>query len=60
MLDKYIGAKVVVQGKDYIPVLSQVKRRKRGTLGNPIGKEHINPILDTSIYKLELPYGIVD
>ena len=30
---------------------------KRDTLGNPIGEEHKNPILDTRAQKLELPDG---
>ena len=51
-LDKYIGAKFVTPGKYYIPVLAWVKRRKRDALGNPIGEEHRNTILDTRIYEL--------
>ena len=37
-LDKYIGAKIVVPCKYSIPVLDQMKRRKRDELGNPIGE----------------------
>ena len=59
-LYNYIGSKLVVPGKYSIPVLAQVKRRKRDALGNPIGEEHSNPILDTRIYELESPYQRVD
>ena len=48
----YIGAKVVIPGIDYIPVIAQVKYRKRDALGKPIGEEHSNTILDTRIYEL--------
>ena len=48
----YIGAKVVVPGKYSIPFLARLKRRKRGALCNPIGKEHSNHILETSLYHL--------
>ena len=50
-LDNYIGSKVVVTGKYYIPLLVQVKLRKLDTSGSPIGEEHSNPILNTSLYK---------
>ena len=46
-LDNYIGSKVFLPGKDFILVLSWGKCRKRDALGNSIGEEHINPILDT-------------
>ena len=32
-----------------------MKGSNQYALGNPIGKEHINPIIDTRIYELELP-----
>ena len=56
----YMGAKVFVTGKYFIPVLYQIKLRKRDALGNPIGEEHSNPIICTRIYELELPDVIVD
>ena len=37
-----------------------MKCRKWGALGKHIDKEHRNPILDTSIYKLELTGRRVD
>ena len=59
-LDNYIRAKWVVPGKDSIKVLSWVKHRKWDASGNPIGKEHSNPILNTRVYELEHPYIRVD
>ena len=51
-LENYIGAKVVVIGKDSIPYLSRVKHRKRNFSGNPICEEHNYLILDTRVYDL--------
>ena len=59
-LDNYIGEKVVVPGKYSIPVLAQVKLRKRDDLGNPIDIKHSSPILDTMVYELELTYRRVN
>ena len=59
-LDNYIGAKVVVPGKYYIPFLSQARHRRQDTLGNPIGEEHSKPILNTRMYELQFSDGIVD
>ena len=59
-LYNYIGSKLVVPGKDDILFLAQVKLRKRDALGNPIRKEHSNPILYTRIHELGLPDRIVD
>ena len=59
-LDTYIGAKVVVPGRDAIPVLATVRGRKRDALGNPIGTSNPNPILDSRIYELEFPDGRVE
>ena len=59
-LDKYIGAKVIVPGKDAIPVLAEIRGRKRDSTGNPVGVEHPNPILDSRVYELEFPDGRVE
>ena len=59
-LDHYIGGKVVVPGKDSIPVPARLKRKKRDDLGNTIGEEHSNPLLETRVYELEFPNGTVD
>ena len=37
-----------------------MKLRKQDALGNPIGEEHRNPILDTRVYELESPDERVD
>ena len=60
LLDNYIGSKLVVPGKYSVPVLDRVKRRKQNASGNPIDGEHSNPIINTRVYKLELPDGRVD
>ena len=59
-LDNYIGVEVVVPGKNAEPVLAKVKRRKRDSMGNPVGKEHTNPILDSRVYDLEFPDGRIE
>ena len=59
-LDNYIGAKLVVSGKDSIPVISGLKRRKRDASVKLIGEEHSNLILNTRVYYLEFPGGRVD
>ena len=59
-LDNHIGSKVVVPGKDSIPVIAWVKHRKRYASGNHIGEEYIKHIINTRLYKLELPDGRVD
>ena len=59
-LDTYIGAQVVIPGKDSIPVLAKVIKRKRGLDDLPVGEHNQNPILDTRIYELQFPDGRVD
>ena len=59
-LDEYINAKVVIPGRDAVPVLATVKRRKRDSSGNPIGEANPNPILDSRVYELEFPDGRVE
>ena len=59
-LDTYIGAQVVVPGKDGVPVLAKVRARKRDSAGNPVGTPNANPILDTRVYELLFPDGRVD
>ena len=57
-MDEYIGAEVVVPGRDGSqPVLAKVHRRKRDAKGDPIGVANPNPILDSRIYELQLPDG---
>ena len=60
-MDEYIGANVIIPGKDDItPVLAKIRGRKRDNNGNPKGEKNTNPILDTIIYKLDFPDGRVD
>ena len=59
-LDEYIGAEVVIPGRDAHPVLAKVKKRKRDAHGNPIGESNNNPILDSRVYELEFPDGRVE
>ena len=52
-LNKYIGAQVILPGKDGIEVLCKVRGRKRDSSGNLIGERNDNPILDTQIFQVE-------
>ena len=56
-LDQYIGANLVLPGRDGLEVLTQVKGRKRDHNGKAIGTSHSNPILDTRVYQVEFPDG---
>ena len=56
-LDKYIGANIVLPGRDGEHVLAVVKGRKRGLNGELIGNGNPNPILDTRIFQVEFPDG---
>jgi len=54
--DKYISAKVRLP-KDGQEVIAKVIARKRDHDGNPIGRSHANPILDTRLYQVIFPDG---
>ena len=41
-------------------VIAKVKRRKRDTNGKTIGISNDNPLLDTRLYRFELPDGAVE
>jgi hypothetical protein len=56
-LDKYIGANIVLPGKDGEQVLTVVKGLKRGLNGELLGTKNDNPILDTRIFQVEFPDG---
>ena len=47
-------------GKDSIPVLAKVKKRKRDANNLPVGDANLNLILETSIYELEFPDGRIE
>lgn len=58
-LDKYLQAKVMLpQGGEL--KLATVIARKRDHLGQPIGRENANPILDTREYTVQYPDGSTD
>ena len=59
-LDNLIGVQVSLPGKDGIPLLATVKKRKLDYKGHPIGSPNANPILDPRIYELEFPDGRVE
>ena len=59
-LDEYIGAQVVIPGRDSVPVLSKVIKRKRDAMNLPIGEANPNPILDTRVYELQFPDGRIE
>ena len=52
-LNEYINAKVVIPGRDAVPVLATIKQRKRVSSGRPIGEPNANPILDSRVYEVE-------
>ena len=58
-LDEYIGAQVLLPGKDGVEVLCKVKGRKRNANGCLISERKDNPILDTRIFQVEHPDGRV-
>ena len=59
-LEKYIGTHIIVPGKDSIRFLTRVKGGERHHSGNLVGETNKNPILNTSISKLDFPYGHVE
>ena len=55
-MDPYVGAEVrLPHGDGYMT--AKVLKRARGTDGNPIGRSHSNPILDTRLYDVERADG---
>ena len=56
VFDKYIGAEVNLPLGEAMRN-ARVVNRKRDSDGNPIGRSHTNPLLDTRQYKVEFPDG---
>ena len=56
--DTYLNASIVLPRGDKL-VRGKVVSRKRDVDGNPIGREHQNPILDSRQYEVEFPDGEV-
>ena len=59
-LDNLIGVQVSLPGKDVVPLLATVQKRKLYYKGYPIGSPNANPILDSRIYELEFLDGRVE
>lgn len=61
--DKLIGATFMldpIRSPDNVATKATVIRRKVDHLGNPIGKAHANPLLDTREYEVQLEDGTYD
>ena len=56
-LDEYIGAEIIIPGRDALPDLVKVKKCKRDAYNNTIEEKNYNPILETKVYELEVPDG---
>ena len=59
-LDDLIFTQVTLPGKDGIPLLVTIKRRKLDHKGQPVVSPNTNTILDSRIYILEFPDGRVE
>ena len=59
-MDEYIGTHIVLPGKYYIPVLTNIRGRKGYHSCDLVGETNNNPILGTRIYKLEFSDGRVE
>ena len=57
--DEYLTAEVLLPSMGTV-TKAKVTGRKRDADGNPIGKRHSNPILDTREYEVEFPDGATD
>jgi hypothetical protein len=59
--DKFIGAKIrLTDAADNGGNLATVKRRVTDSDGRPVGTPHRNPLLDTTLYEVELDDGTYD
>ena len=58
--NKYLSAKVRIPQGGYTFANGKVVRRARDSNGELIGKSHSNPLLDTSVYEVELEDGSVE
>jgi len=57
--DEYLTAEVLLPNMGTL-TKAKVISRKRDADGNPVGRRHHNPILDTREYEVEFPDGAVD
>ena len=60
MLADYIGAGIIKPGRDALPVLGKVKKRKLDASVSIIGGNNSNSILDTRIYEFEFLEGRIE
>ena len=59
-LENYIGAEILLSGKNAIPVLAKVRKQKCDATNLTIGDSNLNYILDTCIYELEFSDGLIE
>lgn len=57
-LDSLLSAEVLLPKGDF-QFIAKVVKRKRDDDGNPVGRAHSNPILDTRVYEVEFPDGSI-
>jgi hypothetical protein len=57
--NEYLTAEVLLPNMGTL-TKAKVVSRKRDVDGNPVGRRHHNPILDTHEYEVEFPDGAVD
>ena len=55
--DPHIGMELLMDRGGNKPEKARVKRRLKDEAGNPIGKAHPNPIMDSRVYELEYEDG---
>ncbi|GAX25842.1 hypothetical protein FisN_6Hu120 [Fistulifera solaris] len=56
--DHYVNAEILLPVGDG-RIAGTVKKRKRDSDGKPVGKRHLNPMMDTRLYEVELADGTV-
>ena len=59
-LNKYLAAKVMLPRDGHTFASGRVVKRARNPDGELIGREHSNPLLDTSVYEVEFEDGSVE
>jgi hypothetical protein len=57
-LSRFLSAEVQLTKGGY-QYIAKVLGRKRDSKGNPIGRYHPNPILDTTVHKVQFPDGTI-
>ena len=57
IFDSYLGAEIILPAQDGNKTMAKVIKQVKGNDGNPGGKRHNNPMLDTSEYNIEMSDG---